>query len=599
MEDDSHASVPSGFQPDAQNLSFDDHGVAEPVDLPHQQPNPVEDDVTAAAAPPAQDDAVPAAPVSAAPVQDDVDVVQHAPVAAVAVPYKPVEEAAPVAALAAAAPKAAANGEAKLAPGGQVKLTNYPTIANAPLPAEGNGYFNNLHLAMLIFIAPAVIFRIIPFVNPKWFNWTFYFIFAAIFSVPVTMAYWVAAAKFGPRINEKVALPGRPIEHYLDIKDPELRRKYNGHTKIPYQTFHDAYFAGKIEPKMHYLELLEYRHDWCSFVLTWEQFKFVLFQMIPEVIMHTAKQDETQIQDNYDRGDDFYAWFLGPQMIYTSGIISDPHREETLEELQDNKLNLVCSKLALKPSDRVLDIGCGWGTFATFAAKNYGCDVTGVTLAKTQTRFGNDRLRKNGIDPSQARILNLDYRDIPVQPGHYNKIISLEMAEHVGIRHYGKFLRDVYTLLDDDGVFVFQVAGLRPAWQHQGLHWGIFMNRDVFPGADASLSLGWVVTQLEKAGFEIRSVDVAGVHYSATILRWARNWESNRDKVIAKYGEEMYRRWSHFLWSSVIVAREGDSSVFQFVLHKNLNAYHRIEGVESHGGLLPRPPISQFTSVYK
>jgi cyclopropane fatty-acyl-phospholipid synthase-like methyltransferase len=121
--------------------------------------------------------------------------------------------------------------------------------------------------------------------------------------------------------------------------------------------------------------------------------------------------------------------FLGPRMVYTSGIVLDLSREETLEELQDNKLTVVCEKLGLKPSDRLLDVGCGWGTLAAFAAKNYGCDVTGITLGKNQTKFGNDRIKTNGITPSQARILCMDYRDIPGGPGHYTKIVSLEMAE--------------------------------------------------------------------------------------------------------------------------------------------------------------------------
>lgn len=582
------------------NLSFDSHGVTKTVDLPH--------DVSSSSL--------------------NTRIVDSAPAAALAVPVGQSESNGSTAASVtpAAAPTTngsslklgklngtsdgtsngfsngipAANGNASVryAPGGKVKLTNYPSIANAPLPAEGNGSFNNFHLAALILIAPAIVLRLIPFVNPKWFGWFSYILLCALFGGPIAIGYWTVMSTYGPRKNEKVTLPGKPLEFYMDIKDPELRKKYNGDKKIPYQTFHDAYFAAKIEPKMPLNELLEYRWDWCSMQFTWPLFEYVLFNLIPDVLMHTAKQDETQIQDNYDRGDDFYSWFLGPQMIYTSGIISDPNKAETLEELQDNKLNLVCSKLDLQKEDRVLDIGCGWGTFATFAAVNYGCDVTGVTLAKTQTRFGNDRLKKNGIDPSQARILNLDYRDIPVQPGHYTKIISLEMAEHVGIRHYDKFLSDVYNLLDDDGVFVFQVAGLRPTWQFHDLQWGLFMNKYVFPGADASCSLGWVVSHLEKAGFEIRSVDVAGVHYSATILRWAQNWEANKDKVVAKYGDKMYRIWSFFLWSSVIIAREGGSSVFQFTLHKNLNAYHRINGVKSHGGLLPRPPISKFKSVY-
>lgn len=116
-------------------------------------------------------------------------------------------------------------------------------------------------------------------------------------------------------------------------------------------------------------------------------------------------------------------------MIYTSGVVKDITREETLEEIQDNKMQLVCEKLELKPSDRVLDIGCGWGTLSAFIAKNYGCDVTGITLGKNQTKFGNDRIKENGVTHDKARILCMDYREIPGGPGHYTKIVSLEMAE--------------------------------------------------------------------------------------------------------------------------------------------------------------------------
>jgi cyclopropane fatty-acyl-phospholipid synthase-like methyltransferase len=125
-------------------------------------------------------------------------------------------------------------------------------------------------------------------------------------------------------------------------------------------------------------------------------------------------------------------------MVYTSGVVLDLAKEETLEQLQDNKLAIVCEKLNLLPTDRLLDIGCGWGTLAAFAAKNYGCDVTGITLGKNQTTFGNNRIKMNGITPDKARILCMDYRDIPGGPGHYTKIVSLEMAE-VYISCYSSF----------------------------------------------------------------------------------------------------------------------------------------------------------------
>lgn len=111
---------------------------------------------------------------------------------------------------------------------------------------------------------------------------------------------------------------------------------------------------------------------------------------------------------------------------------------------------------------------------------------------------------------------------------------------------------------------------------------GLFMNKYIFPGADASCSVGWVVKQVEAAGFEVKHLDVLGVHYSATIWHWYNNWVSNKDKVVAKYGERWYRIWVFFLAWSTVISRQGSFSLFQLTLHKNLNAYHRINGVDNH-----------------
>lgn len=228
-------------------------------------------------------------------------------------------------------------------------------------------------------------------------------------------------------------------------------------------------------------------------------------------------------------------------MIYTSGIISDPNKEETLEQLQDNKLAIVCEKIELKEGDRMLDLGCGWGTLARFASVNYGAKVTGITLGRNQTAWGNSALRKAKVPEEQSKILCMDYRDTPVPEGKYNKITCLEMAEHVGVRHFGTFLKQVNNMLEDDGIFFLQIAGLRKPWQYEDLTWGLFMNKYIFPGADASTPLGWFINSLEGAGFEIKNCDTIGVHYSATLWRWYRNWMANKDKVEAKYGKRWFR----------------------------------------------------------
>lgn len=448
--------------------------------------------------------------------------------------------------------------------------------------------------------------------------------FALLTTIPLLAGFWLVVSSISPRKNEKVRYPGKPVEHYLSFKKPEDKAKYHGKNKIPMETFHEMYFDGDVDFNGDCLEVMEYRHDWASFRFTIGLIKYFLLGMLPEVIMHTRSQgtsffaiyqaiqaltinvpDEEQVRDHYDRGDDFYAWFLGPRMIYTSGVISDINQEESLEQLQDNKLAIVCEKIGLKEGESLLDIGCGWGTLARFASVNYGAKATGITLGRNQTAWGNNAMRKVGVPEEQSKILCMDYRDIPVPAGGYKKITCLEMAEHVGVRHFSKFLKQVYDMMDDDGVFFLQIAGLRKPWQYEDLTWGLFMNKYVFPGADASTPLGFFVDKLEGAGFEIKHIDTIGVHYSATLWRWYRNWMGNKDKVVAKYGNRWFRVslilffgdvsvhrltmalqiWEYFLAYSTIVSRQGSATCYQITLVKNINSTHRIEGIDNHFGL--------------
>jgi cyclopropane fatty-acyl-phospholipid synthase-like methyltransferase len=219
------------------------------------------------------------------------------------------------------------------------------------------------------------------------------------------------------------------------------------------------------------------------------------------VVIHSKKQDERIVRDHYDRGNDFFNWFLGPRMIYTSAFFKD--RSQDLETGQDQKLDLVCNKLQLKPGESMLDIGCGWGTLALYAARERGADATGVTIAQAGADYGNEQIRNAGMS-DHARILRMDYRAIP--PRKYNKISCLEMAEHVGIKYFRKFMRQINSLLEDDGLFYLQIAGLKSGIHIESLVWGLFMSKYIFPGADASMPLSFVVKNLEMAGFVFHSV---------------------------------------------------------------------------------------------
>lgn len=355
-----------------------------------------------------------------------------------------------------------------------------------------------------------------------------------------------------------------------------LKRKY-ADRRIPMATLYEAYFDGDLDlPEDETIyDFLENRDLFVKYWLTPKHFQWAVTNFVPEVLIHSQEQDTRIVREHYDRGNDFFEWFLGERMVYTAGFFEDP--KESVEQAQDNKFNLVCKKMQLHPGERMLDIGCGWGTLAAHAAMHYGVDATGVTIAKEQTQFANARMAKWGLD-GRARVLCKDYRDIPKQ--RFDKIISLEMVEHVGVKNLQSFYEQVYELLEDDGIFVLQWTGLRRGLRPEDLIWGLFMNKYVFPGADASLCLSPMLKVMEKAGFEINSVENVSMHYSWTIRKWHKNWVSNREAIVAKYGERWYRIWHFFLAWSTIIAKQGNAACFQVVLHKNLDHYDRGRFVE-------------------
>jgi len=444
----------------------------------------------------------------------------------------------------------------------------YP-VKPASFNVEGAGSetFSNRYLLITLVSAPFALTLLLGLAL-SWFP-----VLAVLLALPTFAVFNIVWARSAQAIRPQKGLPGKKIEEYFNIKDGSLKSAYNNRTKIPIETWFEAYAEGKMDlvPGADMLETLEARYDWASFTFTWGQAKFFLTQWIPETLWHSKKQDEDQVREHYDRGDDFYNWFLGPMMIYTSGIINDAKNPESLEQLQQNKLDLVSEKIQLKKGDRHLDIGCGWGTLAVHSAK-LGAEVSGVTLGRNQAQWGMKKAEEAGV-ADRVRIMCMDYRDIPREK--YDKITCLEMAEHVGVRKFQEFMLQVKDLLEDDGLFFLQIAGLRRAWQYEDLMWGLFMAKYVFPGADASAPLNWVLEQAERAGFEVLNVDTIGVHYSATIYRWYLNWMKNKDKVIEKYGVRWFRLWEIFLAWSTIVARNGSATCYQIVLHKNLSSFDR------------------------
>lgn len=367
------------------------------------------------------------------------------------------------------------------------------------------------------------------------------------------------------------------LSDYVVFTERRLEQRHNARA-LSMAEVHEAYLDGSLDiPDL--AAFLDARAELVDFRITRGHLRFLITRMLPEWLIHSKSQDQRIVRDHYDRGDDFFEAFLGESMIYTSGLFRHDH--ESLEQAQRNKMDVVCQKLRLEPSHTLLDIGCGWGTLVAHAAKEFGAHVTGVTLAETGAAFANAHIAREGVS-DRAHVLCLDYRDIPAK--RFNRIVSLEMVEHVGVKNLSKYFQIVRDHLEDDGLFLVQWCGLRRGgplgvppvgMRPEDMVWGLFMNKYIFPGADASLPLSEMSEAMEKAGLGIHSVENVSVHYALTIQRWQQNWEASRARVTSTYGERWFRLWNLFLGWSWRVALQGTSECFQAVVHKNLDSFDR------------------------
>lgn len=355
------------------------------------------------------------------------------------------------------------------------------------------------------------------------------------------------------------------LRGYEIFKYPSLRSKLENYIETGEDDLHDILESDKYAPTFGLIEA-----------------SYLMRDLLRHTIFHTNDHNEDNIDEGYNKGNDWFKATLGKSMMYTSGLY--PNGDETLEEAQDYKIDYVADALELKPGMSVLDIGCGWTYLANRLTEKHGANVTGITLSKEQLAFGTKLNKGNGATILLQDAMRLKERtDLPEEG--YDRVTSLEMAEHVGIRRYQEFLGLVHDMLKDDGVFYFQVAGLRRAWRYEDLVWGLFMGEHVFPGADASCPLGWISTQVERAGFEIQRVHNMGSHYSRTLAHWLDNWHQNKDYIKGKYGAMAYRRWEVFLAWSVRAARQGSSTLFMLTLTKAGQEPRRID---SQAHLVPK-----------
>lgn len=277
--------------------------------------------------------------------------------------------------------------------------------------------------------------------------------------------------------------------------------------------------------------------------------------------LHSLERDRQAIAYHYNVSNDFYALFLGQRMVYSAAYFRTP--EDALDLAQEQKLEHICRKLGLKPGQRLLDIGCGWGGLVMYAAQHFGVDATGITLSQPQAELANRRIAEAGL-VDRARVLLQDYREVEGD-GAYDALVSVGMFEHVGEALLPVYFERAYRLLKPRGTFLNHGIARRAVakgWDPQS-----FSNAYVFPDGELepiSLSL----RAAEQAGFEVRDVESLREHYALTLRRWLGNLERRHAEALQFVDEPTYRVWRVFISGSAHGFAHGRLNVYQSLLVK-------------------------------
>jgi cyclopropane-fatty-acyl-phospholipid synthase len=287
---------------------------------------------------------------------------------------------------------------------------------------------------------------------------------------------------------------------------------------------------------------------------------------------HTPGRDAAAIQFHYDVGNNFYKLWLDRRMIYSCAYFRSP--DDSLEVAQEAKLDLICRKLRLKPGERLLDIGCGWGGLIMHAAEHYGVDATGITLSENQASLARERIENAGLG-NRCRVTIRDYRTLTEGDG-YDKISSVGMVEHVGLSHLPVYFASAYRALRPGGLFmnhgIVSLGEARPKSVGERIFrkfWraDAFIDKYVFPDGKLTATHD-VISAAEGAGFEVRDVESLREHYAMTLRRWVGSLEEKADDATALVGNYTFRVWRLYMSASANAFTKAAINVLQTLLAK-------------------------------
>jgi len=280
-------------------------------------------------------------------------------------------------------------------------------------------------------------------------------------------------------------------------------------------------------------------------------------------------KSKKNIEHHYDiggeRGEKLYDIFLDTKhRLYSCAYWKE--NTKTLEEAQQNKIDHIVKKLDIKDGQKVLEVGCGWGGMAFEIAKQKKCEVTGISLSKNQIKYCKEKAKELGLD-NQVKFELIDYREAK---GHYDRIYSVGMFEHVGKKFYNTFFKSINNLLKDEGLFLLHTIGVvdSPTPPNK------FINKYIFPGGVCP-SFSQIITQIEKTGLIVSDTETLIRHYDKTLESWLQRFLEQKNAVKELFDEKFVKMWEFYMASCAAAFRYKDLVVFQLQIVKNFQSAHR------------------------
>ena len=272
-------------------------------------------------------------------------------------------------------------------------------------------------------------------------------------------------------------------------------------------------------------------------------------------------KSKKNVSHHYDISEKLYDLFLDSKRQYSCAYFKNEN--DSLETAQQNKIEHIIKKLNLKPNEKVLDIGSGWGTLAIEIAQKSKCEVLGITLSENQLEYSTKKAKELNLE-NQVRFKLMDYRELDEK---FDKIVSVGMFEHVGRKFYKKYFNTVSRLLNDNGVSLIHTIGSvnPPRDPHP------WITKYIFPGGYTP-SLSEIALPIEKSGLIISDLEVLRMHYSYTLRNWKERFLSRKEEVLETFDEKFFRMWEFYLAGCEMAFKWGDQVVFQLQLTKNLTA---------------------------